>query len=81
MLVVSLAAFVVAYGGWVVQKLPIDVFPNLNRPTVVVQTESRGMAPEEVETLVTFPVEVAVNGTPGLIRMRSNSGPAYPLFF
>ena len=81
MLVVSLAAFVVAYGGWVVQKLPIDVFPNLNRPTVVVLTESRGMAPEEVETLVTFPVEVAVNGTPGLIRMRSNSGPGLSIIF
>jgi HME family heavy-metal exporter len=56
MLVIALALFLLGYGGWQALQMEIDVFPNLNRPRVVVMTEAPGMAPEEVETLITFPL-------------------------
>ncbi|MCO4746067.1 MAG: efflux RND transporter permease subunit [Proteobacteria bacterium] len=72
--VLAMAAFLLAWGSWTTTSLPVDVLPDVNAPTVTVLTETHGMAPDEVETLVTVPLETALNGTPGLRRLRSSSG-------
>lgn len=67
------AGLLLLWGGWQTSRMPVDIFPDLTAPTVVVVAEAHGMSPTEVENLVTFPIETAVNGSPGVRRVRSIS--------
>ena len=70
-MVIGLALLLLGAGGWTARQMPIDVFPDLTAPTVTILTEGHGMAPEEMESLVTFPLESAINGASGVRRVRS----------
>ncbi len=74
LLVIAFAMVLVLFGAFTATKLPVDVFPDLNKPTVTIMTESEGLAPPEVEQLVSFPIETQMNGLPGVTRVRSVSG-------
>lgn len=73
LLIVVSSVLLIIFGSYVATRMEVDVFPDLTAPTVVVLTEAHGMAPEEVEKLVTFPIETSVNGATNIRRVRSSS--------
>src|SRR4051812_35819018 len=70
-MVMVFSALLLLGGIWTARDMPVDVFPDLTAPTVTILTEGHGMAPEEMESLVTFPLESAINGASGVRRVRS----------
>src|SRR5574339_921422 len=70
-LVIALSTLLLVAGVWTARDMPVDVFPDLTAPTVTILAEGHGMAPEEMESLVTFPLESAINGASGVRRVRS----------
>ncbi|HSO85949.1 MAG TPA: efflux RND transporter permease subunit [Draconibacterium sp.] len=73
LLIIVASVLLIVFGSYVATRMEVDVFPDLTAPTVVVLTEAHGMAPEEVEKLVTFPIETSVNGASHVRRVRSSS--------
>ncbi len=73
-LILALAGALLILGAYQMSRLPVDIFPDLNQPNVTVMAEAHGLAPEEVETLVTLPLESALGGMPGVEGIRSTSG-------
>ena len=74
-MVMIFSALLLLAGIWTARAMPVDVFPDLTAPTVTILTEGHGMAPEEMESLVTFPLESAINGASNVRRVRSATAP------
>ncbi len=81
LLVMAVSLVTLIGGGYAASTLPIDIFPSLTRPRVTVMTEVVGLSPEEVESLVTFPLETAFNGATGVEAVRSSSGPGLSVIY
>ena len=75
LLIILCGLILTAYGVYSLSKAPVDVFPNLNKPNVTIMAEAGGMASEEVEQLISAPLEVVMNGLPGVETVRSVSSP------
>jgi Cu/Ag efflux pump CusA len=73
LLVLAITLILCISGSYVLQQMPVDVFPEFAPPQVVIQTEASGMSPQDVETLITYPLESAINGTPGISNVRSKT--------
>jgi len=81
LIVLAGALILVAYGSLVLPRIPVDVFPDLSQPVVTLMTEAEGLAPQEVEQLVSFPVERIMNGLPGVTRVRSVSSAGLSIIY
>lgn len=81
LLVIACTALIFAYGALIVKHLPVDIFPDLNRPVVTIMVECDGMCPEDVEALVSTPVETVMVGIPGVERIRSSSAIGLSMVF
>ena len=75
------ALLVAGYGAFTALEMPIDVLPDLNRPTVIIMAEAHSMVPEDIERLVTFPLEQVLNGATDVMRVRSASGMGLSMIF
>ncbi|MFN0217380.1 MAG: efflux RND transporter permease subunit [Hyphomicrobium sp.] len=81
LMVLAAAAILVVWGSMSLSSVPVDVFPDLNKPTVTIMTEAEGLAPPEVEQLVGYPIETAMNGIAGVTRVRSVAGIGLSIIF
>ncbi|MBX9684830.1 MAG: CusA/CzcA family heavy metal efflux RND transporter [Hyphomicrobium sp.] len=80
-MVLAAAAILVIWGSLSLSSIPVDVFPDLNKPTVTIMTEAEGLAPQEVEQLIGYPIETAMNGIAGVTRVRSVAGIGLSIVF